>query len=247
MDKKYQVFISSTYVDLIAERQAALRAVLDQGHIPAGMEGFYAADEQQLSYIKRVIDECDYYMVIIAGMYGSVDKDGLSFTEREYAYAVKMGIPVLAFIRDRIDGLEPSRQETNSAKISALSLFKDEVSRNWLVSFWNNCDQLQVKIAGALSQAVRDNPRTGWVRGNQVASSVIIEELHDTKRQLATAVSDLKRAQNSLTPEVSDLAGLEHPVTLRYEFHTNNRSQPANAYFITTWQDIFVAVAPQFF
>jgi len=34
---KIQVFISSTYTDLIEERQAVVQAVLQAGHIPAGM------------------------------------------------------------------------------------------------------------------------------------------------------------------------------------------------------------------
>lgn len=35
MNKKLQVFISSTYTDLTEERQAAVEAILDAGHIPA--------------------------------------------------------------------------------------------------------------------------------------------------------------------------------------------------------------------
>ena len=38
MTKKLQVFVSSTYTDLIEERQAAVQAILDASHIPAGME-----------------------------------------------------------------------------------------------------------------------------------------------------------------------------------------------------------------
>ena len=44
MNKKIQVFISSTYTDLIEERQAAVEAILDAGHIPAGMELFKAGN-----------------------------------------------------------------------------------------------------------------------------------------------------------------------------------------------------------
>jgi hypothetical protein len=40
MQKKYQVFISSTFRDLADERQDAMRAVLDLGDIPSGMEYF---------------------------------------------------------------------------------------------------------------------------------------------------------------------------------------------------------------
>src|SRR4051794_3981034 len=92
MQRKFQVFVSSTYADLIEARQDALKSILDLGHIPSGMEGFYAADEDKFEYIKKIIDECDYYVLILAGRYGSTDKSGTSYTEKEYEYAVSKGI-----------------------------------------------------------------------------------------------------------------------------------------------------------
>ena len=67
MEKRYQVFVSSTFEDLKIERQEVMQALLELDCIPSGMELFPAADEDQWSLIKRVIDECDYYIVIIAG------------------------------------------------------------------------------------------------------------------------------------------------------------------------------------
>ena len=97
-DVKYQIFLSSTFTDLREERQAVSRAILDLGHIPAGMEMFPAADVEQLDYIKKVIDECDYYLLIVGARYGSLDPLGVSFTEREYDYAVETRKTVLGFI-----------------------------------------------------------------------------------------------------------------------------------------------------
>ncbi|MGY4317566.1 DUF4062 domain-containing protein [Bradyrhizobium sp. JR3.5] len=81
MQKKYQVFISSTFKDLSEERQQTMKSVLDMGHIPSGMEVFPAADVEQFEYIKKIIDECDYYVLIVAARYGSLDDAGMSFTE----------------------------------------------------------------------------------------------------------------------------------------------------------------------
>lgn len=69
MDKKLQVFISSTFVDLKEERQAAVQAILKAGHIPAGMELFTAGDKSQMETITRWIDESDIYMLILGGRY----------------------------------------------------------------------------------------------------------------------------------------------------------------------------------
>jgi len=49
MDKRYQVFVSSTYDDLQEERKQVVQVLLEMGHIPAGMELFPAADEDQWS------------------------------------------------------------------------------------------------------------------------------------------------------------------------------------------------------
>jgi uncharacterized protein DUF4062 len=47
MSPKYQVFISSTYQDLQDKREQLIRAILEMGHIPLGMEMFSAADDAQ--------------------------------------------------------------------------------------------------------------------------------------------------------------------------------------------------------
>lgn len=51
MDKKYQVFISSTYKDLIEEREKVRDVILSMYHFPIGMEMFNAADEEQWEII----------------------------------------------------------------------------------------------------------------------------------------------------------------------------------------------------
>ena len=94
MNKRYQIFVSSTYEDLKEERRTVLSAVQDMEDIPSGMEMFPATDEEQFNFIKKIIDNSDYYVVIVAGRYGSIAPDGLSYTEKEYDYAVSKGIRV---------------------------------------------------------------------------------------------------------------------------------------------------------
>lgn len=65
MERKYQVFISSTYADLKNERQSITNCLLMANCIPAGMEAFVAADDEQFNIIKKVIDLCDFYILVI--------------------------------------------------------------------------------------------------------------------------------------------------------------------------------------
>ena len=70
--------------------------------MPAGMELFPAANEEQWKWIQRVIEESDYYIVIVAGKYGSIHPEtGISYTEMEYDYAVSIGKPTIGFVLDK--------------------------------------------------------------------------------------------------------------------------------------------------
>src|SRR5437764_2407185 len=174
MEKKFQVFVSSTYTDLIDERQDTLKSILDLSHIPAGMEGFFAADEEQLKYIKRIIDQCDFYVLIIGGRYGSVDESGVSYTELECDYAVSKGLTVLAFVHEDISTLPADKVDIAPSTIDRLDAFKEKVCQRRLVSFWRNREQLKSNIIISLSMAIRESDALGWVRGDAVASADIL-------------------------------------------------------------------------
>ena len=98
MNKRYQVFVSSTYADLQQERRKVIQTLMEMDCIPAGMELFPAADDEQWEFIKRVIDDCDYYVLIIGGRYGSLTSEGISYTEKEHNYAMSIGLKVLTIL-----------------------------------------------------------------------------------------------------------------------------------------------------
>lgn len=73
MDKKLQLFIASTYVDLKEERKVAVKSILESGHILAGMELFTANSEEQRNVIKKWINNSDIYLLILGGRYGTIN------------------------------------------------------------------------------------------------------------------------------------------------------------------------------
>ena len=111
MDKRYQVFVSSTFEDLQEERKTVIQILLENDCIPCGMELFPASNEEQWSFIKSVIDDCDYYLLIIGGRYGSTNKDGISYTQMEYEYARSKNKPIIAFIHKNPNELPKSKTE----------------------------------------------------------------------------------------------------------------------------------------
>jgi len=162
MKNKYQIFISSTYEDLKDEREQVIRAILEMGHFPVGMEMFSAGDDKQWKLITRQINASDYYVVIVAHRYGSMD--GLiSYTEKEYTYALRRGIPILGFVISDTAKWPIEKREKEQNKIDALEKFKVKVKlKSWKP--WETLNDLYARVPIALINQMENTPRIGWIR-----------------------------------------------------------------------------------
>lgn len=175
---KYQVFISSTYSDLLKERRRVLDVLLMADCIPAGMENFVATDDEQFSVIKKVIDLCDYYILILGKCYGSVNEaTGISYTEMEYNYAIDKGIPVLVFVLDDSVEVDDDKIEKDDIKKGKLAEFKSRAMRNRLASVWKDQSDLMGKVAIAIMQAKNEIKRPGWHRGNDEEKEWMLKQI----------------------------------------------------------------------
>jgi hypothetical protein len=180
MEKRYQIFVSSTYVDLQEERQKIIHALLELDCIPAGMELFPAADDDQWTHIKKVIEDCDYYIVIVAGRYGSVWHDGISYTEKEYRYALEIGKPVLAFIHKSPESLPDPKKEHDDERNDKLDKFK-ELCKNKLCKYWDSPDNLCSVMKSSLIKEIKSHPAIGWIRGDIIYD---IKEKYNPKEKI---------------------------------------------------------------
>lgn len=212
MQKKLQVFISSTYTDLHEERQAAVQAVLSARHIPAGMELFQAGDESQLETIKRWIDESDVYCLILGGRYGSIEPEsGKSYTHVEYEYALAKGMPVFAVVI--------SEQALNE-KVSKLGMsgadereypekykeFKTLVLSK-MCRFFNNTAEVKLAIIEKLLELQSRHDLSGWISGSdvpdlkEIADRVLFqtEENAELRKTVERLQDERKRTENILT------------------------------------------------
>lgn len=193
MKKKYQIFVSSTYEDLKDERDLVIKAILEMGHIPVGMEMFSAGDEQQWKLIQTQITDCDYYVVISAFRYGSLDGN-ISYTEKEYDYASSLEIPVLGFIVNDNTNWPASKVDKNALKLEKLSLFKTKI-QNKLVSYWDDKNDLYGKVSISLMKQFNTNPRTGWVKSMEQTGPEVLKEisrLSNENAELRTNINQLE-------------------------------------------------------
>ncbi|PWV99856.1 uncharacterized protein DUF4062 [Hoeflea marina] len=181
--KRYQVFISSTFSDLGEERRAVQDVVISNGDFPVQMESFPAADEDQFDFIKSLIDQCDYYVLIIAGRYGTVAKDGLSYTHKEFRYAASKGVPVLVILHGDSGTIAVEKSEKTDAGKKLLADFIDEVQIGRLRKTWTTLDGLKLAVREALDHAKATKPRVGWIRGDSVTSLETLEELNVVRKE----------------------------------------------------------------
>jgi Domain of unknown function (DUF4062) len=239
-ERRYQVFVSSTYADLKAERQKVIQAVIEMDCIPAGMELFPASDEEQFQFIKRVIDDCDYYLLIIAGRYGSTTAEGISYTEKEYDHAVSIGLKVIALIHENPDEIPMGKSEKDALAREKLEEFRRKVASGRLVKYWKSADQLPGLVTMSLVHAIKMYPAVGWVRANKAVSVELLSEVNELRKQVAT----LQAAASEFKPRVENLAGLEDKIDLRGTYRSKYYTGTIPWKATYTWGEIFACMSP---
>lgn len=201
MKKKYQIFISSTYKDLVKARAKVRDAILSMMHFPVGMEMFNAADEEQWEIIKETIDSSDYYVLILGQRYGSEIEEGsdagISYTEKEFRYATEKKIPILVFIMADSVPLQRDFIESDSQR-KKLEKFKVIASHGHTMQWWENEDELARKVIASLHQQMDRKERTGWIRGD----SFDIEASYAELLKLNKKICELEEENEKLKSQI---------------------------------------------
>jgi hypothetical protein len=234
MDKVFQVFVSSTFSDLADERRQVTNTLAKAGYIAAGMELFPATDQQQLDFIKRVIDRSDYYVVIVAGRYGSLADDKLSFTEHEYEYALSKGIPVLAFLHAEPDKIETGKTDKDPAKAKSLEAFRARLSMGRIVDFWKSAPDLCTTVLTAVVQTTNLFPATGWVRGDQAIDPKLLQDMERLRIENATLKNQLDQMTSSDLVFPTSLAGPDDQFVFHVSIKDYDPDDRINPTIITT-------------
>ena len=225
-NKKYQIFISSTYTDLITEREAVMKAILTNYHIPIGMEMFSAGDDEQWETIRETIDSSDYYVLILGQRYGS-QKDGISYTQLEFQYAIEKKIPILAFVRDRNYPTSPSERDLDLESIKKLDSFITTVTTGRMVEWFKNTDELALKVTSAIFKAIGRHPRPGWLRSTEVPNlQEIIDQMTLLQKENRELTAQLRNQTQQRYPGFKFLINDRDEITLK----TASKDYPDNAF-----------------
>lgn len=214
---KYSIFVSSTYEDLKDERIALMTVLLEKDFIPVGMEQFHAVPASQWDVIKRMIDDCDYYLLIIGGRYGSIDADtDLSYTEKEYRYAKENSIPVIAFLPKNPNDITKAKMDKDdwAIKQEKLDAFKKKVvEEDNTVDYYEDSNDLKYVVSASLSRLIEFAPRDGWVRRSMLET--YMNNNNNLNAQLEEMKAEVKRLRMEIQSKSSVYIGDKEPADMK--------------------------------
>jgi len=252
MDKRFQVFVSSTFTDLKDERQAVLKAVLELDHMPAGMELFPATDASAWQLIRDVIDASDYYVLIVGGRYGSLDEAGIGYTEKEYDYALATKKPVVPLLHENPDNLPRDKTDIDALAWKRLTSFREKVEKRHTCVYWKSADDLKAKVIVGLTSVIKRQPAVGWVRADEVPSGATLAEVLTLRNRIAELESASAARDTGPPPGTEELAQGNERIELsvvftarpRHSVYPHENDSRLRGSISATWNQIFGAVAP---
>ena len=247
MEKKYQVFVSSTYKDLIEERQEVMQALLEQECIPVGMELFPAADDDQWTLIKRLIDDCDYYIVIVGGRYGSLNESGISYTQMEYEYALSISIPIIGFLHENPGQISSDKTEREAILIQRLNDFKVLVQKK-LCKYYTSPSNLGGLVSRSLIRLIKDKPRPGWVKATLLPSEDTTKELLQLRKQIETLKDELNNLNTNAPTGTETLSQGDDNFNIKYSSASDwgeyGKDDLGFGEIVSSWNEIFSIISP---
>lgn len=243
MEKRYQVFVSSTFRDLREERQEVIQALLELDCIPSGMELFPASNDDQWTLIQRVIDDCDYYLVIIGGRYGSVDAQGLGYTEKEYDYAVERGKPIMAFLHGEPDAIPAGKSEMSTDARVKLDAFRAKAERR-MCRYWTSAKDLGAVVSRSYVQIIKTHPAEGWVRARHAGGAEQMRRIQELQDEVRTLRQRLESASTEAPPGTDHLAQGIDKLSISYRHKLVNIDYVTDGRLDLTWDEFFKIIGP---
>lgn len=187
---------------MLEERQAAVEAILEAGHIPAGMELFSAGNSSQIETIKRWIESSDVYLLILGGRYGAIESNTQkSYTQLEYEYAIEKGIPVFAVvIKDGALEAKVKRDGPSVIEMNNQTKYKEfkELVLSKICEFFDDTKDIKLAIHKTLVEFQRQYKFAGWVSGREVENYDNLEkENRELLKENKALQTQLKKHMNN--------------------------------------------------
>lgn len=190
MKDKYEIFISSTHDDLIEERKKITEVLLAMECIPCYMESFYASDISTWDFIKDILSRCDYYIIILAGRYGSIcEETGKSFTQMEYEYAKKLNIPICRFLYKDPEFLPFNKHDKDIVCQKNFLQFRELLQEGKIVKYWSNPDELACSVAISLHHYIKTDIKSRYV--NRESNDRVENDIYSNLKKIESVIKEI--------------------------------------------------------
>jgi hypothetical protein len=242
-EKRYQVFVSATYSDLQSERHLLTQILPTLGCLPCGLE-LNPSAIGAWSAIKRLIDESDYYLLLVGSRYGSLSPSGVSFTHMEYVYATTKQKPILVLMHEAPEARPVELQEQTPEGRLKLRDFRQLIQRG-LTAPWSDERSLEMTLRQQLPELIRARPMPGWVRANQISNP----QLERENQALVQRLEELERERDEWLGKGDDLGQLAQgrdivDVSYRCKAYAAGNCEEVAVRSQLPWNALFLSFAP---
>lgn len=180
LDKRYQVFISTSGAEMQPERMVLAQTLVGMGFFSWGLE---QRTPLSTAFARRQIDDCDYVAVLLGSAYGEQSVSGVGYMHLEYIYAVTKQKPIIVFMHDepaaREAALHDDKPELRDKFQEFRKLLQNEVDQ---VFTYRSLRDLEMAVRFNLPQMLERYPVLGWVRPQN--TQVLQDEIDQLKNKL---------------------------------------------------------------
>lgn len=180
LDKRYQVFISTSGCEMQPERMTLSQTLVGMGFFSWGLE---KRTPLSTAFARRQIDDCDYVVILLGSQYGEQSVSGVGYMHLEYIYAMTKQKPIIVFMHDDPDSRDPSLHDQKPelrAKFKEFrALLQKEVDQ---IFTYRSLRDLELAVRFNMSQMLERSPVQGWVRPQN--TQALHDEIDRLKAQL---------------------------------------------------------------
>jgi hypothetical protein len=178
-----KVFLSSTFVDLIPEREAVQDAINRLSFSFVGMEHFGSFPEAPVKRSLRLLQTADVVVLLLGYQKGSfVQGSNMTFVDAEYKAASTANMPILAYAKDPEYYSRPPEYD------AALSSLLEELKQRLGLSFFRSPHDLAWKVCCDLAREVSILKTIEPVREPDEVARSIFKKLIDERELLVRAL-----------------------------------------------------------
>lgn len=214
LDKRYQVFITTSGKEMQPERMAVSQTLIGMGFFSWGLE---QRTPLSTAFARRQIDDCDYVLLLLGSQYGEQSVSGVSYLNLEYIYAVTKQKPIIVFMHESPDSRDAGLKEDVPILKEKFNEFRHQLQKEVeQVVNYRTLRDLELAVRSYMPQMLERYPVVGWVRPQSI--QVLQDEIDHLKTKLAQVSIEhgQKEADPFLTlPKVS----LHEVLNFDYRMH----------------------------